>query len=123
MTTDILVTESGVRLAEVVGTLRNTGSGWTVLSNAGHEPSGITAVDTLPDRLRVHYAFTAVKVRGLIVSVDETFAAARLWAGASVGLSYADILLYSDASGPAPLDPSTLTSPTGNLWLAGRFRI
>lgn len=120
MTTDILVTEAGVRLAEISGTLRNTGSGWAALSNTGHEPSGIAAVETLPDRLRVHYTFTAAKVRGLLVGLDETFASLRLWTGASVGLAYADVLIYNDTG---LVDPSALVSPTGNLWLAGRFRL
>lgn len=95
-------------------------SSWTTIRDRGHEPVGIREVQVLRDRLRVHYDFTATKVGSLQVTPDEAFTAAGVRCGASVGLSYADILCYLPGQ-TTPVDPSRLTRRGGNLWVSGLF--
>lgn len=109
--------------ADVAGTIRWTSpTTWAVLTDAGHAPVGLDRVDVLPDRLRVHYTFTADKVHALQVSPDEQFTSASVRCGASVGLSYADVFCYMPGSS-TPVDPALLTKPGGNLWVSGTFGV
>ncbi|MGW6458034.1 hypothetical protein ACWF94_19330 [Streptomyces sp. NPDC055078] len=116
--THILSTTAGTGLAVIGGALRNTGSGWNVISDSGHRPSGITGVVGRPDHIEVQHAVGAVRVTSLQVTVDETYAAIDLRCGISAGLSLSRIYLYSGASA-TPVDPSTIVASNGNLWLQG----
>lgn len=122
-TSDVIVTESGARLALVSCALRNTGGGWGIIGDSGHTPSGCTAVITYPDHLELQHPVGAVRVSSLTVTVDETYAKSGLRAGASVGYDHSNIYLYSGATGTAPLDPATVTASTGNLWVLGFLRL
>jgi hypothetical protein len=125
MTTHVLVTEAGVRLAVVACALRNSGSGWAVISDTGHEPSGLTGpyVVQNADHLELQHAVGATRVVSMIVAPDETFAQVGLRVGASAGKGLSRIYLYSGADGSAPLDPATVSAPTGNLWVHGLLRL
>lgn len=81
------------RYRVVACALRNTGSGWSLIQDAGHEPIGISGVDINGDFVRLTYDFTASRVGALQVTPDETFAVTGIRAGASVGLSSANIQL------------------------------
>ena len=100
----------------VAAILRNTGTGWTILSNTTHQPMHITSVTDMGAYLRVHFDQTFTKVASVTVSPDETFAG-KYDAGASVGLSYMNVYL-TDHDG-TPVTPATLTSPSGNFWITG----
>jgi hypothetical protein len=120
---DVLVTEGGTRFALVSCTLRNTGTGWTIIADAGHTPSGCQGVVQHTDHIELQHAVGAVRVSSLTVTVDETYAQAGLRAGASVGFALSRIYLYSGAAGSAALDPATVTAASGNLWVYGLFRL
>jgi hypothetical protein len=120
---DVLVAESGTRLALVSCALRNTGTGWTVINDSGHTPSGCSGVVQRADHLELQHDVGAVRVSSLTVTVDETYAKAGLRVGASVGFTLSRIYLYSGAAGTASLDPATLTASTGNLWVYGLLRL
>lgn len=75
----------------VAGTIRNTGSGFELLNDAGHVPTGISSVTTNSTAITLGLGFTASKVLSLIAAPDETFAQAGYVFGPSVGLSSIDI--------------------------------
>lgn len=89
------------RSLRIVGcVLRNDGSGWAPLNDAGHRPvpsSGIT-VSADVNSVDINYGFTASKVITSLVVPDEVFASQRVFVGASVGLSGAVIVLTADVS-------------------------
>lgn len=119
---DVLVTESGARLALISCALRNTGSGWSIISDSGHVPSGCTGVVQYADHLELQHPVGALRVSSLTVTVDETYAKTGLRAGASVGYDHSNIYLYTGA-GTAPADPAAVTASTGNLWVLGFLRL
>ncbi|MEV8402574.1 hypothetical protein [Streptomyces niveus] len=80
----------------VAGALRNTGSGWQVIADAGHESTGITGVVNRPDHIELQHAVGGLKVSDLQISVDETYAARGLRCGASVGVDLSRIYLYDE---------------------------
>lgn len=114
----VLVTEEGNRLALLSAVLRNDGSGWKLLKDAGHSPSGITSVKQLPDRLELTHAATALKVLSVQVKPDEYLTARAYRCGESVGLAATRIYLYRGTS-TTPLDPALVVASSGNLWLTG----
>ncbi|WP_035696914.1 hypothetical protein [Glycomyces tenuis] len=107
------------------GTVRNTGSGWYVLDDAGHTPDDITIGTVTSTYVQVHYPECA-EITSAIVAPDDTYA--RVYGasfGASVGLSY--LLIYgsindSSDSGTAAdtWDPTTDYSASSNIWITGR---
>ncbi|MEU6491080.1 hypothetical protein ABZ890_11885 [Streptomyces sp. NPDC046984] len=123
MANHVFVTEGGARLAFVSCALRNTGTGWAVIDEASHEPSGVTGLVTHPDHLELQHAVGAVQVSSLAVTVDETYAKTGLRCGASVGLDLSNIYLYSGTAGGAPLNPTTVQAANGNLWIQGYLRL
>jgi hypothetical protein len=120
---DVLVAESGARLALVSCALRNTGTGWTVINDSGHMPSGCSGVVQRADHLELQHDVGAVRVSSLTVTVDETYAKGGIRCGASVGFALSRIYCHTGAAGTAPLDPATLTASTGNLWVYGLLRL
>jgi len=116
---DVLVTEGGTRLALISCALRNTGSGWAVIADSGHQPSGCTGVVTHADHLELQHDVGAIRVSSLAVTVDETYAKSGLRAGASVGFTLSNIYLYSGAASSPALSPAGVTATNGNLWVQG----
>lgn len=105
---------------EVGGVLRNTGSGWHVLDDAGHQPSGLGAVTQTSTYVEVQHLTAALEVHEVQVTVDEYYASVGLRVGASVGLTRTRIFFYQGTS-TTPVDPATLTAANGNIWLSGSF--
>ncbi len=102
--------------------LRNTGSGWAVLDDADHTPIGVASVSVSSTAITVNYDFTAATIHTNIVTVDETFATTptQYLVGASSGLS--SMVIYMSVAGtPGVVDPTTVVSATGNLWVYGIF--
>jgi len=107
--------------ARVAGTIRwQSPTKWATVQDAGHAPEGIRDVQVLRDRIRVHYTFTASKVVSLQVTPDESFTAANVRCGVSVGLAYSDVFCYMPGK-TTPVDPSLLTRKGGNIWVSGLF--
>ena len=76
--------------------LRFDGSKWNVLDNEGHVPINVTGVSgTTTDSVTISFPEYS-KVNTLVVTPDETLAAAGIKCGASVGLDYATIHLRQD---------------------------
>jgi len=116
---DVLVTEGGTRLALISCALRNTGAGWAVIADSGHQPSGCGAVVTHADHLELQHDVGAVRVSSLAVTVDETYARSGLRVGASVGFTLSNIYLYTGAAGSPAVNPATISASNGNLWVQG----
>lgn len=121
MTTHFLTTE-GPRLAVISCAIRNTGTGWALIDDAAHAPSGVSGVIQHPDCLEITHVVGAVRVSSMQVTVDEYYAARALRCGVSVGLALSRIYLYSGAS-TAPVDPATLVAASGNLWVTGLLEV
>lgn len=122
MTTHVLVTEGGARLAVISAALRNTGSGWAVISDTAHGPSGVSGVIEHPTHLEITHSVGAVRVSSMQVSVDETYQRLAVRPGASVGLALSRIELYKGTS-TTPLDPATVAAASGNLWITGLLEL
>jgi hypothetical protein len=121
------VSDQGVTYQDIAGTIRNTGSGWYVLNDAGHEPDDLTAVGTVTTT-SVQVLFPECsQIVAMIVGPDETYASSA-WAatfGASVGFSNAVIkgsIKDGSDSGylPDAWDPTTDFSGSSNIWFIGR---
>ncbi|MGW4784240.1 hypothetical protein [Streptomyces sp. NPDC004230] len=119
--------EPGRSYRLISGTIRNTGSGWALLDESGHEPSGICAVVTNPDHIEIQHPVGALKVSSVQVTPDETFAAAGLRVGISVGLDLSRIYLYTQAGTlktPAPpAAPVGVVAANGNIWISGWLEV
>lgn len=118
MANHVLVTEAGARLAVLSCVLRNDGSGWKILADDGHSPSGVTGVIQRADRLELTHAATALKVSSVQVTPDEYLSARAYRCGISVGLASSRVYLYRGTS-TTPLDPALVVASSGNLWLTG----
>ncbi|RPK76605.1 hypothetical protein EES45_22870 [Streptomyces sp. ADI97-07] len=94
--TDTITTVEGRRYRLVSCALRNSGQGWGIIADAGHQPAGALSVVERADHLELQHPVAAVTVSSLQVTPDETFAAAGLRAGASVGLNLSRIYLYDE---------------------------
>lgn len=107
------------------GTIRNTGSGWYVLNDTGHEPDGLTIGAVTSTSVQVYYPACEQMVSFIAVP-DETYATSfGATFGASAGLTYAYIKGSvndgSDAGTAADAwDPTTDYSSTANIWISGR---
>ena len=90
---------AGVPISRIVaGVLRYDGTQWTILNNEGHIPINITGISgNSPDSVTIEFPKYA-KVNSIVVTPDETFAAAGIKCGASVGVDYATIYLRQDRS-------------------------
>ncbi|MFF4943742.1 hypothetical protein [Streptomyces rubiginosohelvolus] len=113
-----MVDTGGQTLRLLSCALRNTGSGWGLINDKGHEPTGVTGVVQHPDHLELTHAVGAVKVSSMQVTPDEYFAAYGVRCGVSGGLALSRIYLYT-GSAITPVDPATVVGTSGNLWFTG----
>jgi hypothetical protein len=112
---------------DIAGTIRNTGSGWYVLNDTGHEPDDLTAIGTVTTT-SVQVLFPECsQVVAMIAGPDDTYASSTWHAtfGASVGFDNAvikgSIKDGSDAGYlPDAWDPTTDFSGSSNIWFIGR---
>lgn len=89
---------AGRKYKLVAGVIRNTGSGWALISDASHRNVGITGVSQSSTAITITYD-TALRVVSVIAIPDETYAAQGLEAGTSVGLSSTVIQCYRPGDG------------------------
>lgn len=87
----------------IAGVIRNTGAGWDVINDAGHEPINIDNVVSDGDKITINYGtLGASKVGTFIVTPDEKLNEQGFQVGASVGPTSTSIYLsrsipsYSD---------------------------
>jgi hypothetical protein len=120
--------DQAVTYQDFGGTIRNTGSGWYVIDDAGHTPDGITIGTVTTTSVRVYYPACDV-ITSVIASVDDTYAKDfSLVVGASVGLTYL-VLTGSVKDGsdsgylPDVWDPTTDYSGSSNIWISGRCEV
>jgi hypothetical protein len=118
-------TNENTEYLEFAGTIRNTGDGWYVLNDAGHEPDDITMGAVTSSTVTVQFPLCS-QVTYVIVGPDDTYAST--W-GASFGgsLGFASVAIKgsindSSDSGTAQdlWDPTTDYSGSSNIWLVGR---
>lgn len=103
---------------EVFGAIRNNGTGWSKIQDSEHQPLNIDTVTDMGSFVRITYGKTASKVGTLLITPDETYAQSGHTAGASVGLSYADI--YFAQNGVAKT-PAQVSATWGNFWIYGKM--
>lgn len=82
---------AGHKYRVIAFAIRNSGSGWDFIDDAGHEPIGVSGISIVGDYIKVNFDFTASRVGTLVVGADETFAVDGYTAGASVALDSASI--------------------------------
>jgi lysophospholipase L1-like esterase len=87
----VIIGTDGRLYRAIACVVRNTGSGFEFISDAGHAPVGVSSISTAADQLSftINYSFTAAKVSSLVGTPDETLARLGYTMGASVGLSSA----------------------------------
>lgn len=105
---------------QLSASIRHATAGWYAISDPAHTPQGIASVQTLADRVRVHYSFTPVSITSVQATPDDQFAAAAVRVGVSVGLTYVDVFFYMGTS-QTPVNPALLTRANANVWLTGWF--
>lgn len=99
--------------------IRNTGSGWSILSDIDHQPIGVSHVTQHADHIKLYFSFTATKVHTFNITPDETYGAFdQAVAGASVGLTHAGIIFARPGVNGA-IDPALLCNPVGNFFIYG----
>lgn len=76
--------------------LRNSGSGWGLIADTGHQPTGISDVITHDDHIEIVHDVDGVTVSSLQVTVDETYARLGVRAGVSVGVDSSNIELATE---------------------------
>jgi len=120
-TTGVRCTHSNGML-QIAGAIRNDGAGWYAINDTDHSPMNIKAVRSNLFSIEIEYP-AAAKVGSLVIASDETLARVGIVAGASVGLSSAQIVLSRVGwFGPHQISPeavSTKNYPLSNLWVYG----
>lgn len=110
------------------GTIRNTGSGWYVLDDAGHTPDSLTIGAVTSTSVQVYYP-ACDEITSFIAAPDDTYAMTYGASfGASVGLTFAyikgSINDGPDAGTDADVwDPTTDYTSTSNIWISGRCKV
>jgi hypothetical protein len=87
----------GTQRRVVAGVIRNTGSGWALITDADHQSTNVGSVTYSAangGEIVINYpGISATKVVSFVVTPDETLARAGIFAGASVTQSAATIRL------------------------------
>ena len=119
-------TNESVEYLEFAGTIRNTGSGWYVLNDAGHEPDDLLSIGTVTSTsVRVNCPACS-KIVSVIVGADNEYAqdcGGKF--GPSAGFGYFVIEGSVNDSGDAGVaddiwDPTTDYTAGTNIWIIGK---
>lgn len=97
-TTQKVIGETGKTIKVVACVIRNSGSGWQFINDAGHAPLNCASVSNDNSKITITYNFTAKKVVSFVACPDETMASDFMSMGASVGVDTALINLYQNKS-------------------------
>jgi hypothetical protein len=118
-------TNENTEYLEFAGTVRNTGDGWYVLNDTGHEPDDLTMGAVTPTTVTVLIPQCS-QVTFVLVGPDETYAST--W-GASFGgsMGFASVVIKgsindgSDSGTAQDLwNPLEDYSGSSNIWITGR---
>lgn len=113
-----MITDDGRNYRLLSCALRNAGTGWKLINDSAHQPTGITDVITHPSYLEIVHDVGAIAVSSVQIVPDEYLAARGYRAGMSVGLNNSRIEQFRGSS-TTPLAPATVVAPTGNWWITG----
>jgi hypothetical protein len=95
---------------------------WYIIDDQAHTPMGVVSIEETSESLTLFFSFTASEIHTFVVTPDETFAEWGYFCGASVGNSDARIKISEWNEGEVTLvDPTTIDSDRGNLWVYGVF--
>lgn len=86
--------EPGKNSVALAGVIRNTGSGWFYIDDAGHNRINMSTVSVQNGSIRVEHTGGAKKVGALVATPDETFGKEGMIVGASVGNTFSLIDLF-----------------------------
>lgn len=104
----------------VAGVIRNTGSGWEIISDSEHKALNVSSVSNTSGFITITYESTFSQVISLTVNPDEVYAGYGLFIGASVGLSSAVIKIYEKQYIPIRMLITKTASGFSISRLAGR---
>lgn len=92
--------EVGKKAYVISGVIRNSGNGWELIDDEGHNNINITSVSQDESNKTISVVYpSALKVGNFNVSTDETLARMNIRCGASVSLNKASIKCYTDFTG------------------------
>lgn len=103
----------------IAGVIRNSGEGWGLVQDQGHETLGIESVSEDDEKISIFYSDKS-KVNALSATVDETMASEGYTVGASVGLNVTHLTIYDKEQNV--VDPSEYSNDKGNIWIQGIFK-
>lgn len=114
---------NGENSFEIIGTIRNTGTGWFAINDTGHQPLNIADVktingDSIHGYVIVTFNKTANKIGTLLIVPDETYAQTGIIAGASVNMNEARIKFGKNGIARSP---NSVSSQWGNFWIYGKM--
>jgi hypothetical protein len=117
MRTATFTSNEGDTYMKITAALRNSGDGWHVIDDGGHEPLGITIGAVTSTTLEILFP-NALQVCDVVCGADEGFAKPPYKAtfGASVGLNRA--IIQGTVSGVI-FNPQTWSSASANIWVSG----
>lgn len=93
---------------------------WYVEENVNHASTGISSVETLADRLIIHYTFEAGYTVYFSAASDATFSQVGILGGGAVGTHAAAV--YIGQNGHAITPAEACAYPTGNFFVFGVFK-
>ncbi len=113
------------KMVKVAGTLKIINeNGWFMLNDQKHTPINISKIEIDGAYIKIYYTFTASTIHSFIAAPDETLAAKGYFLGARVFRNYAFILVSRLNNGIVQIiDPSTIRSANGNIWVHGLFSV
>lgn len=119
--TGVTTDSGGVQTRHIGGVLRNTNGTWSILNDATHTSLNLTSVTA--DSTAVHLFYpNSSKMLDFNATVDETYAQMGIALGASVVTNEATIKFSQVVGGKVvPLNPLTLITTYGNVWISADF--
>lgn len=103
----------------IAGVIRNSGQGWDLVQDRGHETLGIKSVSEDDEKISIFYDDKS-KVNALSATIDETMASEGYTVGASVGLNITYLYIYDKDQNL--VTPSDYLNDKGNIWIQGIFK-
>lgn len=104
---------------ELAGVIRNTGSGWSTIEDAGHASIGISNVSSNEEGIVITYKKPVSKIHTFIVTPDETMSKDGMQVGVSAGLDKAYIFIF-DRNGN-PVNPLEYKESASNIWIYAKL--
>lgn len=101
------------RYRVISAVIRNTGSGWFIINDAAHEPTGLQSVSVEPDgTIRLNHNVGATQVGSLVAVPDETFGKMGLVIGGSIGTSISFLQISAPLNFTVNTGTGVITAPS-----------